>query len=843
MNKTKWYAKPIYVLVALALVLSLGIVAVPMAGTVEANPDTTILPGGSLTASLGAWGGTGYVYPDTFDVTAGYLDIIFYDVDGSLLKNDNGTTPWDEALKGVGMLGVTAGTTITSIDPANNSVFWIMVNLNNETDHDWDNNPVSTLGPDGTCFTSDDTRHWGFQDWYRPATGGKVTGAGADPHYNAESYLTPNDRFTSAPAHDASFYNTFDLRIKITHTGDNNYNYEMWVRMHNCASFEEGHPYGCGIWNHAINNCGPDAAWRQLGNGTTVFSMSDIDLSAVHPFVGLGNYPVPATHTLTWGNIAVMQGIPTEVWVDDGWAGSSWGDIVDGHVFSYDAFDKIQDGIDAVAGSTVHVAAGTYDENIQIDKALNLRGANAGVNPVTGTRGPESIIDAGEADRAVNILANLGVVTFDGFTVQNWKMQGICHRFDERAGTTVHVLNNIVIAPAVAAANGNSIQVSGDGSTVIGNEVTGASLESEVWGGTAILVVAADNVVVSSNSVHDASDNGIAVAGYSEWGGPAIGNIIEYNTVQACGWGIDLQKDVQNTMIRYNDVLNNGLDYDDGSGIATWKPFDVVPSGTQIHFNNIVGNGPYGVVSWDGEEIDAKNNWWGDASGPEHTPVLPCTDCKPPSEGGWNCDICDKNPDGTGDNVSDNVDYCPWLLEQYAPTKSTGTATGTGTASFSPDSGALEGLTPVAEDTLPPEDKPDLDFPHGFFSFNIVGLTPGQTVVVTITLPDDVPEGTEYWKYHEPEGWIDVTSLLGDNDGDEVLTLTLTDGSLGDDDGVANGTIVDQGGPGNPPPPPPPVGGEAYPVNKLEILAPWIAMGMGVIAGAIILMRRRRAQS
>ena len=38
MSKTKWYAKPICLLVALALVLSLGIVAVPMARVAEANP-------------------------------------------------------------------------------------------------------------------------------------------------------------------------------------------------------------------------------------------------------------------------------------------------------------------------------------------------------------------------------------------------------------------------------------------------------------------------------------------------------------------------------------------------------------------------------------------------------------------------------------------------------------------------------------------------------------------------------------------------------------------------------------------------------------------------------------
>ena len=42
--------------------------------------------------------------------------------------------------------------------------------------------------------------------------------------------------------------------------------------------------------------------------------------------------------------------------------------------------------------------------------------------------------------------------------------------------------------------------------------------------------------------------------------------------------------------------------------------------------------------------------------------------------------------------------------------------------------------------------------------------------------------------------------------------------------------------------PPPPVGGEAYPVNKLAILAPWIALVMAIIAGATVVWRRRRAQ-
>lgn len=39
MAKTKWYQKPIYLMVALALLLSLGVVAVPMVGKVGASPD------------------------------------------------------------------------------------------------------------------------------------------------------------------------------------------------------------------------------------------------------------------------------------------------------------------------------------------------------------------------------------------------------------------------------------------------------------------------------------------------------------------------------------------------------------------------------------------------------------------------------------------------------------------------------------------------------------------------------------------------------------------------------------------------------------------------------------
>jgi len=202
--------------------------------------------------------------------------------------------------------------------------------------------------------------------------------------------------------------------------------------------------------------------------------------------------------------------------------------------------------------------------------------------------------------------------------------------------------------------------------------------------------------------------------------------------------------------------------------------------------------------------------------------------------------------DGDGDDdvafgtASGNTVYAITAVESK-----TGTATGTGTVYFDSDPSTLEGLTAVPESSLPEEGKPDLAFPHGFFSFNIT-LPAGHTsAIVTMTFPSPLPVGTQYWKYgptpSDPtDHWYQLP--VGDDDGDDVITIMLVDGGLGDDNVVApDGVIVDQGGPGYPVPP---VGGEAYPISRISVLAPWIAMG-AVLAYGIswYVLKRRRAQS
>jgi len=123
------------------------------------------------------------------------------------------------------------------------------------------------------------------------------------------------------------------------------------------------------------------------------------------------------------------------------------------------------------------------------------------------------------------------------------------------------------------------------------------------------------------------------------------------------------------------------------------------------------------------------------------------------------------------------------------------TATGTGTARFSVSSGAIENLTAVAEGSLPTEGKPSLVFPHGFFRFDITGLSNGETVTVVMELPSNIRTNSQYWKWDSTLGWHQIN--FSDNDGDRIIAIQLTDNGTGDSDPTP-GRIHDDGGPGNP---------------------------------------------
>jgi hypothetical protein len=110
-----------------------------------------------------------------------------------------------------------------------------------------------------------------------------------------------------------------------------------------------------------------------------------------------------------------------------------------------------------------------------------------------------------------------------------------------------------------------------------------------------------------------------------------------------------------------------------------------------------------------------------------------------------------------------------------------------GTATLSSSDGTVGNATSSPVPSTPPSPA-GVGFPFGLIGFDVTGLSAGETVTVTVTLPAPV---SDYWKlqngvWYQPTG----TTFAGNQ-----VILTLTDGGTGDSDGVANGVIVDPGAP------------------------------------------------
>jgi len=104
---------------------------------------------------------------------------------------------------------------------------------------------------------------------------------------------------------------------------------------------------------------------------------------------------------------------------------------------------------------------------------------------------------------------------------------------------------------------------------------------------------------------------------------------ISSNSVSGFYTGVDCEY-YSSPDITSNTIQNNYY--------GIYCDYDTLPL---VHNNNIEGNYSYGLYhEVSSGTVDAENNWWGDASGPYH-----------PTD----------NPGGLGDEVSDYVDFDPWL--------------------------------------------------------------------------------------------------------------------------------------------------------------------------------------
>ena len=123
---------------------------------------------------------------------------------------------------------------------------------------------------------------------------------------------------------------------------------------------------------------------------------------------------------------------------------------------------------------------------------------------------------------------------------------------------------------------------------------------------------------------------------------------------------------------------------------------------------------------------------------------------------------------------------------------------GTVTATVqSPPANAYFSQSAFADETgagVPPQTN--YRFPYGLTAFVLENVGQGGTVTLRIQYPGPVPAGAEYWKYGRttPAGaphWHQIPMVRVSAD---TIEITLTDGSTGDTDAQADGTITDPGG-------------------------------------------------
>jgi len=372
------------------------------------------------------------------------------------------------------------------------------------------------------------------------------------------------------------------------------------------------------------------------------------------------------------------------------------------------ALSSIQAGLDSCStDDTVLVAAGTYYENLTWP-------STQGIDLVSEFGADTTVIDGSGATYVIGIGTGVhSTTTVSGFTIMNgygYEAGGI-HCLSSSptiTGNTV-TMNTADYGGAIECDMGSSPIITGN--TITGN--TGYSGGIECWRNSSPTITGnaiTGNVAYLAGGIACYDTSSPTIAGNTingntaEWGGgiacytgcsPEIrGNDISGNTADSSGGGIDLYANSSPTIVGnmitantaalgagiacQNDcspiidsctvsgntaMVGGGISCHDNSNPSidsctiSGNSGDGVTCGNasspEIHWCEIVDNTGYGVQNVDSSvTVDAESNWWGCELGPSG--VGP----------------------GTGDEVSEWVDYDPWLTgfgvtETVSPTSPT----------------------------------------------------------------------------------------------------------------------------------------------------------------------------
>jgi hypothetical protein len=406
--------------------------------------------------------------------------------------------------------------------------------------------------------------------------------------------------------------------------------------------------------------------------GTETFGNSTAPVDFGYDIAHFGNYALDATH-VTFVGSANNFAIEDRIWhvIDE--AGDGLVTWIPNNVYitpSSEGYQPgaIQRGIGAAsAGNTINVAAGSYTENPNISKALTFKGPNFGIDPNTGTRVAEAVIQ-GE----VTIAANN--VTVDGFKITNPSGK---HGITAQNQSGVHIANNIVdgvgssdvtttgtnygIAVVSTSAAVDDVRITDNLVTnVVGGDFKSANAIALGWSTGTFDIT---NVLIQDNVITDITSSTLdfAAGGRGAYGiilNHARGNsgntgrtvapqILDNDISDLEGlWahGIGLEGNTPNALVRGN-AIDHLIDHKSPADpdAAAVMVEDNLSANTVDIDHNIFTNVLLGVRNATALAVDAEANWWGDTD---------------PSDNILN----------TGGG---SIDYTPWCLNVACTTLST----------------------------------------------------------------------------------------------------------------------------------------------------------------------------
>jgi hypothetical protein len=321
-------------------------------------------------------------------------------------------------------------------------------------------------------------------------------------------------------------------------------------------------------------------------------------------------------------------------------------------------YGTIQEALDAAAADdTVLVAPGAYEENI-------VWPGTQGIDLLSEAGAGSTVIDGGDAGRVVTIDSAALVDSFTvirGFTITHGHASGsgmdafgagiFCNGSSPKVRDNFIVDNSAdysgggmackmcspviegnVISSNLAVYNGGGICCSHAHPSIVDNTVEG---NTAGFNGGGINLIYSEAAVWGNEILWNHADNGGGIN--CNFGDPVIEyNMIEENDADVRGGGICCKGTspvIRHNLLTGNDALGVGDGIHCSEGSSPW-----------VHENDIFSNGVGLRNDDDTVTIVAQDNWWGHPSGPFH-PGL--------------------NPGGTGDEVSDFVEFDPWLRGPY----------------------------------------------------------------------------------------------------------------------------------------------------------------------------------